>query len=394
MPSHDFEHQVRVLSELQGRVGGIHLPLPELVRVRDVVFVLRRARSLVAEGWGRDEGPLQGRPWGVVRAVETAAATQQLPYAAQAALFALTSAAGRGGGFATAMERLIESEQEVLGWFDRAIAAYAAAGDALWDDGRQEYGEAREIVLSVIEQRVHIRTALQFALTRVRDGWRSGSGDGYQALIDANAGVRVQGPTPVARSWTLGGALAASCADVVPGDVLACGRLHFALVTEMLAPLAEYGGTAPVPQTHEAARAWVEHELANAEARWTLPPPERCEAAHAALLAVAGDWGGGGDLLAMIGGAGGTAMDASYALAIAAGSGGRAHHPGGALSYSLSGDPLSDIGNYLASLPEPSQGHVWDWFGRALGLCASAWPHGHADFAPFGSSSSGLHAAP
>ena len=384
MADFDFEHQVRVLRELQGRLAGLQMPHPDLVRVRDVVFVLRRARRLVAEGWGRDAGPALGRPWGVVRAIESAALTQQLPYASQGALFALTAAAGRGGGFATAMEQLLETEQEVLAWFDRAIATYAAAGDDLWDEGRQEYGEAREIALGVIEQRAQIRAALEFTLARVRTGWRPGSGDGYQALIDANAGVEALGPTAVARSWTLGAAIAAGCLDVIPNDALGCGRLHFALVTELVAPLTEYGGDEPAPQTRGDAIAWVEHELAAASARWRLPPATRCQAVRSALLNLAEEWAArSASFPELLEAACDRSLDVCYALAIAAGSGGRAHYPGGALVYSLNGDPQSDAANYLASLPDPAAPHVWDWLGRALGLCYSAWPNAHADFPPF-----------
>jgi len=153
----------------------------------------------------------------------------------------------------------------------------------------------------------------------------------------------------------------------------------------MVSPLAEYAGDTAAPATQEEALAWIERELAAARTRWTLPDPVRAEDAHRALVAIADAWASGRPLYEAI--ADGDAIDhsdARYALAIAIGSGGRASVPGGAPTYSFAGDPLADIANHTEVLPESAVVDIWAWFGRAVGLTVSAWPYGHADFAPFG----------
>ena len=365
---------------------------PEHVRHRDVLTVLLRARNFVAEGWAPPERSgsafpqpdSQGaHPWTIREAIEASGLTQHLSFACQAAFYSLTAVAGRPGGYLPAFERQLSTQAEALHWLDLAIRETSSRPNDLWDDGWQEWGEAREIALNAIGCRTQVREALGEALTRVRRRWLPGGGEGYQAL--AAAGAAANSSAPRASGWTLTGALTAAFSQVASGDALNAFRLHMAFTTEMSEPLHEYGGDSPEPRSGAEAEAWLLRELDAVAERWALPDSVRLDAVRLALAFVCEQCAAGVTLIEALESLGGQAgEDARYALAIAIGSSHEALRCGGSLLYTLDGEPLTDIINHSELADLPSHAHLWSWLGRASGLTFVAWPMGEPDFPPFG----------
>ena len=367
-------------------LAGAALSEPQHIRRRDVLAILLRSRSFLASGWSPTNAVPAGAPddsWTIVAAVEAAALTHNLRPAAQAAFFALTAAARRPGCSLVLVESLLSTPDEVLALVDLAIADVAVRPDGIWDDGWQEWGEAREIVLNVFEQRARVVAALDHAMSRVRRRWLPGAGDGFRSL--SSGASHGAGPNPRAAGWTIGAALAAGCLHATDGALVASNRVHLALVTEMIEPLQEYGGDYPEPESVEGALLWLRSEGDSARSRWVLPDAQRCAAALEALQLTMMEWARGATFTAAVSLTGGPAgEDARYAIAVAIGSGARTPVPGGDLAYALIGEPLADIVNHAELLPVTDHAVRWAWLGRARGLVTQAWPSGSADFRPLG----------